>query len=160
MSTRRPLRLVTAALAGLLLALTGTSTAVGAEPPSAHAATTPAIPVREPGMPPGAQQLTYRFGPMTIRPGQNLIGVDLQRERPNVNGWIVGFRPGLVNASDGKAPPVTEVHLHHAVWLVAQKPTFAAGEEKTYSNAPRGYGWRDPTKQCLVLNHMIDAHRG
>ena len=56
----------------------------------------------------GAEKLVAaldRFGPMTIRPGQNLIGVDLQRERPNVNGWIVGFRPGLVNASDGKAPP-------------------------------------------------------
>ena len=92
---------------------------------------------------------------MTIKPGQNLINVDIQQQRPNVNGWIVGFRPSLVNASDGKAPPVTEVHLHHAVWLVALKPTFAAGEEKTNINAPDGYGWRYTTKQFLVINHMI-----
>lgn len=154
MSMRRPRRLVTAALAGLVIVLLAAAPAP-AQRPTAFAATTPSIPVREPGMPPGAQQLTYRFGPMTIKPGQNLIGVDLQRERPSVNGWIVGFRPGLVNAADGKAPPVTEVHLHHAVWLVALKPTFAAGEEKTYINAPSGYGWRYTTKQFLVINHMV-----
>ncbi|HMS62630.1 MAG TPA: hypothetical protein PKD63_10150, partial [Solirubrobacteraceae bacterium] len=151
---RRPRRLVTAALAGLVIVLLAAAPAP-AQRPTAFAATTPSIPVREPGMPPGAQQLTYRFGPMTIKPGQNLIGVDLQRERPSVNGWIVGFRPGLVNAADGKSPPVTEVHLHHAVWLVALKPTFAAGEEKTYINAPSGYGWRYTTKQFLVINHMV-----
>ena len=37
----------------------------------------------------------------------------------------------------------------------ALKPTFAAGEEKTYINAPSGYGWRYTTKQFLVINHMI-----
>jgi hypothetical protein len=147
------------ALARALLAAGLVSAAVPAVAPaarpSAFAATSPQIPVREATRPPGAQELTYRFGPLTVRPGQNLIGVDLQVERPNVNGWIVGFRPGLVNASDGKAPPVTEVHLHHAVWLVGLRPTFAAGEEKTYLHAPDGYGWRYTTKQFLVLNHMI-----
>jgi plastocyanin len=46
------------------------------------------------------------------------------------------------------------------VWLVGDdiahlKPTFAAGEEKTYFNAPPGFGWRYTTKQTWVLNHMI-----
>ena len=59
--------------------------------------------MRDPAPPPGAQVLTYRYGPMTIKPGQNLINVDIQQQRPTVDGWIVGFRPGLVNASDGKA---------------------------------------------------------
>ncbi len=145
---------------GLILALTAALCGVFAGPaaasrPTAFAATTPSIPVRDPAPPPGAQVLTYRYGPMTIKPGQNLINVDIQQQRPSVNGWIVGFRPSLVNASDGKAPPVTEVHLHHAVWLVALKPTFAAGEEKTNINAPEGYGWRYTTKQFLVINHMI-----
>ena len=63
---------------------------------------------------------------------------DIQKQRPNVNGWIVGFRPGPRRRRDGKSPPVTEVHLHHAVWLVDLKPTFAAGEEKTNFNAPAG----------------------
>ncbi|HST42199.1 MAG TPA: hypothetical protein VLK58_21950, partial [Conexibacter sp.] len=73
-----------------------------------RSATNMRIPVRDPGPPPGAQVLRYRFGPVTIRPGQNLIDVDLQKERPNVDGWIVGFRPGLVDAETGKNPPVTK----------------------------------------------------
>jgi hypothetical protein len=118
------------------------------------------IPVRAPGPPPGAQVLKYRFGPMTIQPGQNTINLDLQKERPAVNGWIVGFRPGLVYASNGKSPSVDVVHLHHAVWLVGDsiatlKPTFAVGEEKTVANAPAGFGWRYTTSQTWVINHMI-----
>jgi hypothetical protein len=118
------------------------------------------IPVRDPGPPPGAEVLNYKFGPMKIKPGQNLINVDLQKERPDVNGYVVGFRPGLVYAKNGKSPSVKVVHLHHAVWLVGDsltslKPTFAAGEEKTNFNAPPGYGWRYTTDQTWVLNHMI-----
>ena len=52
------------------------------------------IPVRDPAPPPGAQVLKYKFGPLKIRPGQNIIDIDIQKERPNVDGWIVGFRPG------------------------------------------------------------------
>src|SRR4051794_29253064 len=113
------------------------------------------IPVRDPAPPPGAQVLKYKFGPLKIKPGQNFIDVDVQKERPNVDGWVVGSRPGLVDAKTGKTPPVSEVHLHHAVWLVDFKPTFAAGEEKTNFNAPSGYGWRYTTKQVWMLNHMI-----
>jgi plastocyanin len=113
------------------------------------------IPVRDPAPPPGAVVLNYKFGPLKIRPGQNLIDAEVQKERPGVDGWIVGFRPGLVDAKTGKKPPVSEVHLHHAVWLVDFKPSFAAGEEKTNFNAPPGYGWRYTTKQSWILNHMI-----
>src|SRR6478672_173061 len=118
------------------------------------------IPVRDPAPPPGAQVLKYKFGPMKIQPGQNFIGIDLQKQRPAEDGWIVGFRPGLVYASNGKSPSVKVVHLHHAVWLVGDsafkvRPTYAAGEEKTYFNAPPGFGWRYTTKQTWVLNHMI-----
>ena len=113
------------------------------------------IPVRDPAPPPGAQVLKYKFGPLKIQPGQNLIDIDVQKERPSVNGWIVGFRPGLVDAKTGKSPSVTQVHLHHAVWLVDLKPVFAAGEEKTNFNAPPGFGWRYTTKQSWLINHMI-----
>src|SRR3954454_21730250 len=113
------------------------------------------IPVRDPAPPPGAQVLNYKFGPLKIKPGQNMIDIDIQKERPNVDGWIVGFRPGLVDAKTSKKPPVNEVHLNHAVWLVDFKPTFAAGEEKTNFNAPPGFGWRYTTKQLWVVNHMI-----
>jgi hypothetical protein len=118
------------------------------------------IPVSDPAPPPGAQVLNYKFGPMKIEPGQNFIGIDLQKQRPDVDGWIVGFRPGLVYADSGKSPSVKVVHLHHAVWLVGDdpfgvKPTYAAGEEKTYFNAPPGFGWRYTTKQTWIINHMI-----
>src|SRR4051794_10956096 len=122
---------------------------------TAFAAASTNIPVRDPAPPAGAQVLNYKFGPMRIQPGQNVINVDVQKERPNVNGWIVGFRPGLVDSKTGKKPPVSEVHLHHAVWLVDFKPTFAAGEEKTNFNAPAGYGWRYTTDQSWFINHMI-----
>jgi hypothetical protein len=128
--------------------------------PAAHAASafkasTRKVPVLDPGPPAGAQVLKYKFGPMKIQPGQNIIDVDVQKERPAENGWIVGFRPGLVDSKTGKSPSVDVVHLHHAVWLVDLKPTFAAGEEKTYFNAPAGYGWRYTTKQVWMINHMI-----
>jgi hypothetical protein len=113
------------------------------------------IPVRDPAPPAGAQVLKYKFGPLKINPGQNLIDIDVQKERPNVDGWIVGFRPGLIDAKTGKSPSVSEVHLHHAVWLVDLKPTFAAGEEKTNFNTPAGFGWRYTTKQSWLINHMI-----
>src|SRR4051794_8116617 len=118
------------------------------------------IPVRDPGPPAGAQVLNYKFGPLKIKPGQNLIDIDIQKERPNVDGWIVGFRPSLVDAKTGKKPAVSDVHLHHAVWLVDFRPTFAAGEEKTNITAPDGYGWRYTTKQFWVLNHMIHDLQG
>jgi len=127
---------------------------------SAFSAAKQNIPVRDPGPPPGAEVLDYKFGPMKIKPGQNVINIDIQKQRPDIDGYIVGFRPGLIYA-DGTSPSVKVVHLHHAVWLVGApkggppKPTFAAGEEKTYFNAPRGFGWRYTTDQTWLINHMI-----
>jgi len=161
-------RRATSLLSALLLLALGAATALADSPrqerfdaaASAFRAARANIPVSDPGPPPGAQVRDYRFGPIRIQPGQNLINVDIQRERPDVDGWIVGFRPGLVYADDGTSPSVKVVHLHHAVWLVGDsftglRPTFAAGEEKTYFNAPRGFGWRYTTDQAWLLNHMI-----
>ena len=156
------LLLAPAAGASLTATAQGSPGHAAASAPTATAAQagSPGIPVRDPGPPPGAQRLKFRFGPMKIRPGQNLINLDVLKDRPQVDGWIVGFRPGLVNVSDGKSPSVKTVHLHHAVWLVGEPggglaPTFAAGEEKTYFNAPRGFGWRYTTEQTWLINHMI-----
>src|SRR3954470_9372901 len=148
---KRP-RFIVAMLAAVVAALVIVPSAGAA---SAFKAATKNIPVYDPGPPPGAQVLTYKFGPLKIQPGQNIIDVDIQKERPAVDGWIVGFRPGLVDHKTGKSPSVDEVHLHHAVWLVDFKPVFAAGEEKTYFNTPEGYGWRYTTKQTWMINHMI-----
>jgi hypothetical protein len=148
---KRP-RLMLALLAAVAAAL---MIAPAAFAQSAFVAAKKNTPVYDPGPPAGAQVLKYKFGPMKIQPGQNVIDVDVQKERPAENGWIVGFRPGLVDSKTGKSPSVDVVHLHHAVWLVDFKPTFAAGEEKTYFNAPAGYGWRYTTKQSWFINHMI-----
>jgi len=166
MTSRRPLlKIALSALALVALLATSANAELARQKRAdAHASAFRAakvnIPVRDPAPPPGAQVLKYKFGPMRIQPGQNLINIDLQKERPDVDGYVVGFRPGLVYASNGKSPSVKIVHLHHAVWLVGDdllhlKPTFAAGEEKTNFNAPTGFGWRYTTKQTWVLNHMI-----
>ncbi|MBI5105161.1 MAG: hypothetical protein HZB46_09300 [Solirubrobacterales bacterium] len=158
---RFTLGLLTALLAVLAVAPAAASAASAARmaKADAHASafkrSASKTPVYDPAPPAGAQVLKYKFGPMKIQPGQNIIDIDVQKERPSEDGWIVGFRPGLVDSKTGKSPNVAEVHLHHAVWLVDFKPTFAAGEEKTYFNAPAGYGWRYTTKQQWMLNHMI-----
>jgi hypothetical protein len=153
----------TAAL-GLALAVFACQTAAAAtvsvpgramSPAPRAAASADGTPVVIPPKPAGAQTIHMDYGPLKIKPGQNLISVDLQKQRPAVDGWIVGFRPGLVRARDHKAPPVDQIHLHHAVWLVDWVPTFASGEEKTWVTAPQGYGWRYTTKQHWLLNHMI-----
>ncbi len=149
---RRTLQILTTLVAAMALLAIAAPLASAS---GAFEASTTKIPVSDPPPPAGAQVLKYKFGPLKIQPGQNLIKIDVQKQRPAVDGWIVGFRPGLVNVSDGKSPPVTEVHLHHAVWLVDLKPAFAAGEEKTYFNAAPGYGWRYTTKQSWIVNHMI-----
>ena len=160
---RLALPLLSAALCALIVPLAdahGVSRARFDATASAFHRSKVQIPVGKLTPPPGAQVLNYRFGPMKIQPGQNVIGIDLEKDRPSVDGWIVGFKPGLVYASNGKSPSVKVVHLHHAVWLVGDsldqmRPRYAAGEEKTYFMAPPGFGFRYTTKQFWLLNHMI-----
>jgi plastocyanin len=104
--------------------------------------------------PSGVRHLHYAFGPLTIKPGQNTIDLAVNKQRPKVNGWITRFKPNLVRAN-GKVPPVDVIHLHHAVWLVNMRPTWAAGEEKTTAQVPKGFGWRYKTSDQWLLNHMI-----
>ena len=104
---------------------------------------------------PRVQHLKFRFGPISIAPGQNTISLDGKDvPRPRVPGWIVGFRPNL-ERSNGSVPGVDVIHLHHAVWLINGAPTFAAGEEKTKVALPRGFGWRFRRSDEWVLNHMV-----
>ena len=104
---------------------------------------------------PRVQHLKFKYGPVIIKPGQNTISLDGERvPRPKVPGWIVGFRPDLERAN-GVIPRVDVLHLHHAVWLINGRPTFAAGEEKTNVRLPKGFGWRHEPDDPWVLNHMI-----
>jgi plastocyanin len=105
---------------------------------------------------PGLQHLHYRFGPVHIAPGQNLINFMpiAADSKPSVPGYITAFRPNLTYL-DGKVPRVDVVHLHHGVWIVDGETRWASGEEKTFDDLPHGFGWRYTPTQSWVMNHMI-----
>jgi hypothetical protein len=107
-----------------------------------------------PGPRPGVQRIHYEFGPISIRPGQNTIEFAGNSLKPDVPGWIVGFKPDLVYR-DRTVPRVDVIHLHHGVWLSNFQPLFAAGEEKTIVTAPEGFGWRYDPSDEWIMNHMI-----
>ena len=136
-------RAVPALLTALVLAVLAAAPAHGAMPDAV-----PSVDY------PGVQHLKYRFGPVKIIPGANsieLAGTDL---KPKVPGYITRFEPNLERA-DGSIPPVDELHLHHAVWLMKNYPTFAAGEEKTIFQLPEGYGYKFDPSDPWIVNHMI-----
>ena len=112
----------------------------------------------------GAKRIKYKVGPFEIIPGQNDIGNQIIREKPQVDGFITRIRPDLTYL-DGRVPGVEVIHLHHGVWLnLSQQDTtipglpqrfFAAGEEKTHLRLPKGYGYPIRGSDTLLLNHMI-----
>ena len=111
----------------------------------------------------GVKRLKYEIGPFNIIPGQNEIGYEPIAEKPKVDGWITRMRPDLTYM-DGKVPRVDVAHLHHGVWVNLSRPNstsglpelfFAAGEEKTIFQLPKGYGYRYEASDTWLLNHMI-----
>jgi hypothetical protein len=113
---------------------------------------------------PGVEHLHFRYGPLPVIAGQNLILIGPDLQKPQGDGWIVGMRASLTLA-DGTTPPVTQLHLHHGVWinLSRQDATspgvperfFASGEEKTYEQLPVGYGYRYRQSDAWALNYML-----
>ena len=104
---------------------------------------------------PGTQHLHYEYGPIQILPGQNNIEARINRNKPTVPGYITRFNPNLVYSGGRKIPRVDVIHLHHGVWLNNGYPTFAAGEEKTVQQFPRGYGYHYRPSDSWVMNYMI-----
>ncbi len=111
----------------------------------------------------GAKRIKYRVGPFRITPGQNEIGNKVILEKPQEDGYFTRIRPDLTYMN-GKVPGVDVIHLHHGVWLNLGRPDatsglperfFAAGEEKTIMEFPRGYGYPVGGNDALLLNHMI-----
>jgi hypothetical protein len=102
----------------------------------------------------GVRHLSFRWGPVRIAPGQNTIAISDEQLKPPGPGWITSFAPNLTYVN-GKVPRVDIIHLHHAVWLINGRPTWAAGEEKTRSRMPKGFGWRYRPGDRWALNHMI-----
>lgn len=104
---------------------------------------------------PGMQTLHYEYGPVKIKPGQNNIFFEPNQLKPQVPGYITRFSPNLVYAKDHTVPRVDVIHLHHGVWIIGNRPAFAAGEEKTQHIFPQGYGFHHDPSTPWLMNHMI-----
>jgi plastocyanin len=104
---------------------------------------------------PATQHLHYEYGPIDIAPGQNNIEAKVNNNKPKVPGYITRFKPNLVYSSSHNVPRVDVIHLHHGVWLVNGGPTFAAGEEKTTAQLPRGYGYHYSPSDSWIMNYML-----
>jgi plastocyanin len=159
-------------VAGLLSRPANTVAVLGAAllalvTPAAGAVADPPIP--EPGfagpLSAQVQHLHFKYGPIAIAPGQNLILVGpVTVEKPASDGYVVGFRPNLIRA-DGSVPPIEQIHLHHAVWVNLSRRDStapglperiaAAGEEKTYVKLPKPYGYPVRASDSWALNYMI-----
>jgi plastocyanin len=111
------------------------------------------------------QHLHFKYGPLKIKPGQNLIDTNKYLiPQPKEDGWIVGFKPNL-KLANGTTPPVDVIHLHHGVWANALRRDataplfperfFAGGEEKTALTLPPGYGYPYRTTDAWYVNYMI-----
>ena len=111
--------------------------------------------VLKPAAYPGLQHLRYRFGPIKVESGQNTIEVKVNDNKPQVPGYITRFAPNLIYAKNGQVPRVDVVHLHHGVWLMDGRPTFAAGEEKTSFDFPSGYGLHHDPQDVWLMNYMV-----
>jgi plastocyanin len=110
------------------------------------------------------QHLHYKYGPIHVAPGQNLILLGpVTIEKPAYDGYVTRIKPDLVR-SDGSVPPVDVIHLHHGVFLNLSRSDatmpgsqrfFATGEEKTIFQMPPGYGYFSRGSDVWAVNHMI-----
>jgi plastocyanin len=152
--------LAVGAALGLVAVACGTSHgSTRAHAAAAASSTTEPPPIR------GAQRLHYRYGPITIQPGQNAIQyAGRQVPKPTEDGWIVRIAPNI-RRIDGSVPPVDVLHLHHGVWLNQSRRDatipafperfFAAGEEKTTMELPPGFGYPYRATDDWVITYMI-----
>ncbi len=110
----------------------------------------------------GAERHIYRYGPIDVEPGQNNIDYSGSIDLPTEDGWITRIAADVVR-EDGSVPPVDIIHLHHGVWVntsgrgsvFGPELVFAAGEEKTISNLPPGYGYQFDADDTWIINYMI-----
>jgi hypothetical protein len=114
--------------------------------------------VRYPG---ACERLRFAYGPLVIKPGQNdVLVTPVTIDKPNQDGYIVRFKPNLVD-QNGNTPPVEQIHLHHGTWLsvptYGSGPFFAAGEEKTIAQFPRGYGLPIKATDQWELLYMVHS---
>lgn len=151
---------------GFALVAAGIASLAGALAPAPAPA---GPPVTDPGavtpLDSGVQRLHFKYGPITVAAGQNLILVGpVTIEKPAYEGFAIRVKPDLVRA-DGTVPNVDQIHLHHAVFVNMSRPDatdpslperfFGVGEEKTIAQMPPGYGYPVRPDDVWAMNHMI-----
>jgi plastocyanin len=116
--------------------------------------------------PAGVERLHYRYGPILVSPGTNLILIgNKPMPKPEENGYVLGLVPNLT-LPNGTVPPTDVLHLHHGVWLstassdttepgLSYERFFATGEEKTQLHLPAPYGYPVSSSDRWLLNYMI-----
>jgi hypothetical protein len=114
---------------------------------------------------PDVTRYRYRYGPLFAAPGHNLILVGpVTIEKPPGDGYLTRVRPDLVDSS-GTAPPIEQVHMHHAVMLnLSRKDTtypslpqrfYGFAEEKTIGQLPAPYGYPVKASDVWGINYML-----
>jgi plastocyanin len=132
-------------------------------PATTVALSTPEVVVRP--MQPGARRIKYEVGPIPVKSGQNNIAFSLPGiPKPDFDGFVTRIDPNL-RLEDGSIPAVDVIHLHHGVWVNISgqgmsgrgrgEIFFAAGEEKTITLIPDGYGYPVQGGDVWLLNYMI-----
>ena len=133
------------------------------------------------------QQLTYRYGPISLSPfevDQNTILGNVPK--PNVDGFITGMDVDVVDRDGNKVSP-SHVMLHHVVFLNLGQPGklgqhrdwtcnvftslnsslkvpaladrfYASGEERNKLTLPDGYGYPVKADDNWVLLWMLMSH--
>ena len=105
---------------------------------------------------PGIQHLHFEYGPDRHRArAEHDRGATQPAEAAGAGLPPARFRPNLIYTKSHKVPRVDVIHLHHGVWLINGYPTFAAGEEKTTSILPQGYGYHYKPSDGWIMNYMI-----
>jgi plastocyanin len=112
----------------------------------------------------GATRMHFEVGPIDVQPGQNNIDFSKGKvPKPEADGYITRIAPNI-RLADGSIPGVDVIHLHHGVWLNTSAPDatnggaerfFAAGEEKTTTLLPTGYGYPFHAGDNWIINYMI-----
>jgi plastocyanin len=139
--------------------VTTTSAATPVTTATTAAASTDEAPVA------GATRYSFTYGPIEVKSGQNNIAFSSGAvPKPPVDGFIVRMKPDIQRA-DKSIPRVDEIHLHHGVWVNASGKNaiggrqldlfMAAGEEKTITTMPAGYGYPYTTSDNWIINYMI-----
>ena len=90
----------------------------------------------------GAKRITYKFGPIDIKPGQNTISLAPNDGFPRVPGYITHFKPDLIRVSDGCDPARRRPAPAPRGVARERLPAVRGRRGEDDRRHASGYGWR------------------